>query len=379
MDKLSQYVPSATLICIAVLSTLSITSLTAHIENLPAPVDSDGTLHVSELTIPPSDFWSPEFKRGYAKFVGGISVLPKEPHPAKGAPKSDWDAFYAAQDSMLAETLAWDLQHYPVSVLDTEISGVHVGIISPKPGVAPENRRRILIDLHCCGFVDFRGLSFGQLESVPIASIGRIKVIAVDYRQAPFYKYPAATEDVEAVYRKLLEQYQPEAIGIFGCSSGGALVSQAVSRFQAKGLPRPGAIGIFCAAPPDGSGKEGDAKMWGLGMIPESHSMRTATTPGNASGWYMAGADPTDPQAYPASSDSVLSRFPPTLFLTGTRALDLSPAIVAHARLLKLGVDSYLYIMEGGWHAAHAGAVGTPEARDANAYVARWFEQHLAR
>jgi hypothetical protein len=49
------------------------------------------------------------------------------------------------------------------------------------------------------------------------------------------------------------------------------------------------------------------------------------------------------------------------LLLSGTRALDLSPAIVADAQFLKLGVDSYLYLMEGGWHGASVFAVGTPE------------------
>ena len=66
-------------------------------------------------------------------------------------------------------------------------------------------------------------------------------------------------------------------------------------------------------------------------------------------------------------------------FNSDTRSVDMSPAIVAHARFLKLGVDSSLYILEGGWHGAHISATSTPEAHDANAYIARWFEQHLAR
>ena len=53
--------------------------------------------------------------------------------------------------------------------------------------------------------------------------------------------------------------------------------------------------------------------------------------------------------------------------------------IVSHARLLKLGVDSYLYFMEGAWHAASSGTRGSPEERDVNTYIGRWFGQHLAR
>jgi lysophospholipase L1-like esterase len=91
----------------------------------------------------------------------------------------------------------------------------------------------------------------------------------------------------------------------------------------------------------------------------------------------MQGAKPDDPIAYPGISDAVLAKFPATLLLTGTRAYDMSATIVAHSKLLKLGVDSQLYVLEGGWHGAHVMAAGTPEAHDANAYVARWFDQRL--
>ena len=60
---------------------------------------------------------------------------------------------------------------------------------------------------------------------------------------------PAASEDVEAVYRELLKEYQPEHIGIFGCSAGGGLTAQAVAWFLSKALSRPRAVGIFAAAP----------------------------------------------------------------------------------------------------------------------------------
>jgi len=97
-----------------------------------------------------------------------------------------------------------------------------------------------------------------------------------------------------------------------------------------------------------------------------------------AAAWYMASADIDDPQAYPGSFGTVLAKFPPTLLVTGTRSLDMSPAIAAHSRLLRPGVDTYLYVMEGGWHGASISANGSREKHDANTYIARWFCQHLS-
>jgi acetyl esterase/lipase len=172
----------------------------------------------------------------------------------------------------------------------------------------------------------------------------------------------------------LLKTYKPRSIGIYGCSAGGILTGQVVARLQLRGLPLPGAVGMFCAAPTDHD-KRGDSTMWGVAGIPAP----PASVPGMESVAYMKGVDPRDPTAYPSASDAVLARFPPTLLLSGTRSADMSPAIVAHARFLKLGVDSSLYLIEGGWHGAHVSAVDTPEQHDAAAYIAHWFDQKVAK
>lgn len=357
----------ATAGCIALLGTWKL----AIAAESQARVDADGTLHTDSITIPPSSLWSPQFKAFYAKFAVAKFVQPFFETPAMDAPEEEWDKLAVWNEKEIAEPLAWVRAHYPAEVEDTRIAGVHVGIITPRNGVAARNEHRVLINLRGGGFVFNRGLSWGQLESMPVASIGGMKVITVDYRQAPQYRYPAATEDVEAVYRELLKRYSPQAIGIYGCSAGGMLTGQAAAWFQSKGLPRPGAIGILCATV--GPIKlEGDSSIWGAGPVPADPKA------GMKAGWYMGTADVTDPAAYPGVSDSVLAKFPPTLLLVGTREAAISPVLTTHARLLKLGVDSSLYVMEGAPHAAHVLAVGTPEAHEANAYIAKWFDQHLS-
>jgi len=97
------------------------------------PIDPNGSLHVSALIIPPSDFWSSEFKAAYLRFLEMVLAHPDITHvPARDAPKAEWDKLDSDLDRLvLTERLAWDRKHYPVRVEDTQIGGVHVGIISP--------------------------------------------------------------------------------------------------------------------------------------------------------------------------------------------------------------------------------------------------------
>jgi acetyl esterase/lipase len=304
--------------------------------------------------------------------------------PERTASKEEWDKFDAELDQVYREHyVTQTLSTYPVDIADTQMAGVHVGVITPKGGTNALNQCCVLINLHGGGFLVNRGLTFGELEAIPVAAIGKLKVITIDYREAPGFKYPAASEDMEAVYRELLKTYRSKSIGIFGCSSGGVLAAQAVAWIQQKRLPSPGAIGIFCAGiptPASSGTHSGDSAIWStLGVIqaPRQVDIRGG---GATSVWslYLEDVSAGDAVAYPGASDATLRSFPSTLFLNGTRDPTLSAALVSHARLLNLGVDSYLYVIEGGWHAAHFMATGTPEARNANIYIARWFKSHLA-
>ena len=81
---------------------------------------------------------------------------------------------------------------------------------------------------------------------MPIAFVGKFRVISIDYREAPEYSFPAASEDVAKVYAELLKTYKPTNIGIYGCSAGGPLTAESIAWFQKLKLPLPGAVGMFC-------------------------------------------------------------------------------------------------------------------------------------
>ena len=105
------------------------------------------------------------------------------------------------------------------------MGGIVVDVVTPAEGIAPENADRVLINLHGGGFVT-GARSASLVESVPMAALMRIKVISVDYRMGPEHQFPAASEDVAAVYRDLLKQYDADHIGLYGCSAGGLLAAR---------------------------------------------------------------------------------------------------------------------------------------------------------
>ncbi|MNC18697.1 Monoterpene epsilon-lactone hydrolase [compost metagenome] len=260
---------------------------------------------------------------------------------------------------------------YPVDVEPSKIGGVNVDIITPKAGIHEKNKDRVLIVLHGGAFMVGEGIG-GLNEAVPIAGIGAIKVVSVHYRQGPENRFPAASEDVASVYAALLEQYPAENIGIEGCSAGGILGAQAMVWFQKHNLPRPGALGVFCAG--FDFLRSGDSKV--IATIFNGVSSSTPVLPQIA---YFEGADMNDPLATPAVSPDALAKFPPTLFLTGTRDMMMSDCIASHAKLLKAGVESHLYITEGWGHGTVWNAPGVTEATDALNVIWSFFDSHLGK
>ena len=204
-------------------------------------VDDDGTVHVPAQAVPMSSFLSPEAKAYVTQHLKYM-LDPQQSVQENGIPR------------YMVPYLNRQREIYPVNREDTKIAGVHAYVYTPKAGIDPKNEARVLINLHGGGFSGcWPGCA--ELESIPVSGLGKIKVIALDYRQGPKYKFPAASEDVAAVYKELLKSHQPENIGIYGCSAGGMLTAMSLAWFQTHNLPNPGAVGVFCAgAGPPGGG-----------------------------------------------------------------------------------------------------------------------------
>lgn len=321
----------------------------------------DGSLQTHSLLLPFSSLASEEAKAVWLRQL-----------EAPNAFGPDIGAMRKMADDEAKRLLALANSRYQVTSQRSQLDGIPVETFLPTEGVSAANRHRVLIELHGGGFMVGGGGSMGAAESVPIASIGRIRVIAVDYRQAPEHLFPAASEDVERVYRNLLKTYRPENIGIYGCSAGGMLAAQSVAWFVKKELPIPGAIGIFCAsAHPFAAGDSG--RFW-PGLITGGEAM----PPNRNTLPYFAKTDPDDPLVMPSASKEVLRKFPPTLFVTGTRSTEMSGAAQSHLDLLDAGVSSQLLLFDG---LSHGFVVDSslPESRRAYDLIVRFFMQNLGR
>jgi acetyl esterase/lipase len=328
-------------------------------------VDDDGTVHVPAMNVPVSEFLSPEGKAYLTDHLKRVQ-RPDQIKQVNGVP------------ALLAGYLDRQKTLFPLNREDTTIGGVHAYVYTPKQAIAPANANRVLINLHGGGFSGCWP-ACGELESMPIAALGAIKVVSLDYREGPQYEYPAASEDVAAAYRELLKRYKPENIGIYGCSAGGMLTGMSVAWFQKHGLPRPGAIGILCAGGTVSDGFGGDAKYIAtavgegrMGFGPPKPGAKPMVMP------YLAHADLNDPEVAPAVSLEVLAKFPPTLVVTGTRGFEFSSAVYTHSRLVKAGAEADLHVWEGMFHGFFYNP-DVPESRDCYDVIVKFFDRHLGK
>jgi acetyl esterase/lipase len=328
-------------------------------------IADDGAVHVPAHTVPMSAFLSREGKDYVAEHLRNM-LRPELLVQDGGIPP------------LLAGYLARQREVFAVEKHDTTIGGVHAYEYLPKEGVAPHNRERVLINLHGGGFSGcWPGCA--ELESIPVSSLGRIRVVSLDYRQAPKYRFPAASEDVAAAYRELLKTYRAENIGIYGCSAGGMLTGMAVAWFQRHSLPVPGAIGVLCAGltlVPNGFGGDSAFTTAAIGESRPPPSPSSGEPPARSPLDYFAGVSLDDPLAAPASSPEVLAKFPPTLVVTGTRGFELSSAVYTHSLLVKQDVEADLHVWEGMFHGFFYN-VDVPESRDCYEVIVKFFDRHL--
>jgi epsilon-lactone hydrolase len=321
-----------------------------------ATFDPDGTAHITRVVPMPATI-SPEAQHWLASLTqskGGQQTLAE-----RRARTDEWRKFGSGEAR----------KYYPANVEETTTAGVRTDIITPIT-IPEANRNRVLINLHGGGFNSDSG---SLIEGIPIANLAKTKVVSVYYRLAPENPFPAAVDDVIAVYKELLKTYKPGSIGIFGTSAGAILTAEVAVRLKQLGLPLPAALGIFSGL--GDFSRVGDSRqLFTLTGLPGEMQ---PTDPNHLpDDQYVGKTDREDPVLSPLFAD--LHGMPPSLLVTSTRDILLSDTSTLHRALLQAGVDAHLIVFEALPHAFWY-HFQLPETKEALELMAKFFDERVGR
>ncbi len=283
-------------------------------------------------------------------------------------PKSneEWKALSAPSAGRVAALR----ERFGVKTEPLTVNGVNAFMVTPA-AIPPENRNRLLVHVHGGCYV-LSGGEAGTSEAIYMAGFGHFRVLSIDYRRPPDSPYPAALDDVVAVWKGALKMAAAKNMAVFGTSAGGALTLSMTLRAKQEGLPLPGAIAPGTPM----------SDLTGTGDSFQTNFMVDNVLVGEGrcdamARLYANGHDVKDPMLSPVYGD--MHGFPATILTTGTRDLLLSNTVRVHRKLRQAGVDAELHVYEGQSHAQYMRDANAPETKEAFEEIARFFDKHLGK
>ncbi len=287
----------------------------------------------------------------------GVSESPKHDDDPQ-----EWENWSAACNDMIVMVLGARVPaDAPIVQTEFELDGVRTNVFTPG-SVEKDASAPLYIDIHGGGLVNGAGEACVALTKG--GAVERDMVTwAPDYRMPPHHPYPAALDDLMAVYRKALGERDPSDIFVGGGSAGGNLAAALLLRAKDEGLAMPAALVLL--TPEVDLTESGDSFQTNLGidgvlgLLMESNLL------------YANGHDLSHPYLSPLFGD--LRGFPPTYLQTGTRDLFLSNTVRMHRGLRNAGVEAELHVGEAMPHGGFGGT--TPEdgelAEEQHRFIAR--------
>jgi acetyl esterase/lipase len=241
-----------------------------------------------------------------------------------------------------------------VRVTEGELGGVPVVFID----IEGVEARGTLLHAHGGGFAVGSARGSVGLASA-IARKAGLRAVSIDYRLAPEHPFPAALQDVTAVYRALVQQSGgADHILVSGESAGGNLAIELLIAARAERLPLPRAALLF-------------SPMSDLTVAGESFTAKadvdpniTATAIRTRAHDYLdtTGVPADDPRVSPIFAD--LGGLPPLLIQVGSHEVLLDDATRLAAKAAADDVAVILDVTPGVPHVfqAFAGLLGEGEA-----------------
>jgi len=193
-----------------------------------------------------------------------------------------------------------------------------------------------------------------------------MRVLFPEYRLAPEHPFPAAIDDVRAVWRWLRtdQQLSARSMAVAGDSAGGGLAVALLVATRDAGDALPAAAVLMSPTV--------DLTNSGASMTDRADEdpISTPALLRQLASDYLAGADPKTPLASPLFAS--LSGLPPLLVQVGTADLLLSDSQRLAEAAAEAGVDVSLEVGEGLPHVYQL-ALGTPEAAQATERVGKFL------
>ena len=220
------------------------------------------------------------------------------------------------------------------------------------------------------------GFRIGSVEShrdliAQIARASGCRVLAINYRLAPEYRFPAALDDALTSYGWMLGQgLQPGSIAFAGDSAGGNLVLAAMLALRERGLPLP--VAAMLMSPWTDLAATGTSYVSRAEADPSHQRPMILALAKN----YLGGqGDPCDPLVSPLYAD--LAGLPPLLIQVGDRETVLDDSVMFADLARGAGVDVHLEVWDGMIHVFQMFGAELPEAHRAIASIAQFLDRHL--
>ena len=257
--------------------------------------------------------------------------------------------------------------NYDIAMQETSIANVPCYILNSN---SIKSNGKTLIYIHGGGYVIGGGLS-GLTEAAYMAALSGYKIIAIDYRLAPEYKYPYAVDDVFNVYKELLKTTKASDIGVYGTSTGGALTLILAQKAKDNNVPMMKAIAAL--TPWSDIDKIGDSYLTNENIDNSIVSYEGWIR--SAADAYASGFDLKDPYLSPVYGDT--RGFCPTLLVSGTRDLFLSNTVRMQQNLIEHNVENELIVYEGQSHAQYYFTFNSKETLAHFNNLIKFFDKHM--
>ncbi|MDH7638496.1 alpha/beta hydrolase fold domain-containing protein [Sphingomonas oryzagri] len=314
--------------------------------------------HVPAYDLPIPSTVSPQLQAAIAK------APPSEPAASMPTTNAGWIARSNPDPARTHADVVRLLDRYRLTLTEERIGGVHCYVIAPRgremqPG-------RLLVHIHGGAYTAGAGEA-GVGEAILLAGASGIRTVSIDYRMPPEFSFPVPVDDAVAAWKQIVQRWPGRKIGLFGTSTGGAMVLEVTQRAIAEHFRVPDAI--IAGTPWSDLSETGDSYFTNRYADPMVYQGDLSVSAAQ----YAHGMDLKDPRLSPIYGS--FAAFPPTLLLTGTRDLFLSNTIRVDRKLRDADRHSELIVYEGESHATYLAGPDVPESvtamKDMTAFFAR--------